>query len=71
MKKILALFIATILLMANSISAFAVELPSEPLQSVKTPSIDEETQYYAYLDIEEAKKDIKAKIFGCQKRDHI
>lgn len=62
MKKILALFIAAILFTVSSMSVFAMEPPKKTLSSINMTSIDEETQYYAYLDIEEAKADIKAKI---------
>lgn len=63
MKKIIALFIVALLFISSSMSAFAVEIPStENKVTHEIETIDDETEYYAYLDIEEAKADIKAKI---------
>lgn len=63
MKKITALFIATLLFISSSISAFAVETSStENKVTNKIETVNDEIKYYAYLDVEEAKADIKAKI---------
>ena len=58
MKKFIALFIAVVLCVISPISAFAANTTGKP--TINT--IDKETEYYAYLDIEEAKADVKAQL---------
>ncbi|NBJ90877.1 hypothetical protein [Acutalibacter sp. 1XD8-36] len=57
MKKFIALLIAVVLCVISPLSAFAATTDKPSVDTV-----DKETEYYAYLDIEKAKADVKAQL---------